>query len=294
MKTLFYSLDAKITMRELINELKDIKLAIFDLDGVIYRGNSLIPNSDKVINDLKENSVKVVYNSNNSTATRQMYVDRLKGFNIKSEISDFYTSASIAAGEITNLKKSATIFIIGEIGLREELEMRGHTIVNVDTDCSKVDFVIVGLDSNFSYEKLMFAQNCILQGNAKFYATNADSTLPVAGGLLPGAGVMVNAVQTCTNQKPVKIFGKPNPFGIIAILKDTDTSPNKAVIFGDRLNTDILAGNRAKINTVLVLTGVTKKSDVKKLREEIISFPDSDKDLNPDLIINSLEDIFVG
>ena len=99
-------------MRELIDNLKDIKLAIFDLDGVIYRGNSLIPNSDKVINDLKENSIKVVFNSNNSTVTRQMYVDRLKGFNIESEITDFYTSASITAGEITNKgpdKKSVTI-----------------------------------------------------------------------------------------------------------------------------------------------------------------------------------------
>ena len=281
-------------MRKLTEEFKGIRLTIFDLDGVIYRGNSLIPNSDKVINDLKENSIKVVYNSNNSTATRQMYVDRLKGFNIKSEITDFYTSASITAGEITKLKQNATVFVIGEIGLREELKMRGHTVVNVGAEYNEVDYVIVGLDSNFNYKKLTFAQNCILQGNAKFYATNADSTLPVAGGLLPGAGVMVNAVQTCTNQKPIKIFGKPNPFGIIAILKDTNTPPNKAVIFGDRLNTDILAGNRAKINTVLVLTGVTKKSDVRKIREKLNRFPDTDKDLNPDLIINSLEDIFVG
>ncbi|NVM16140.1 MAG: HAD-IIA family hydrolase [Candidatus Lokiarchaeota archaeon] len=281
-------------MRKLIEELKDIRLAIFDLDGVIYRGNTLIPSSEKVIDVLRENSVKVVYNSNNSTATRQMYVDRLRNFNIKSEISDFYTSASITAGEITNLKQSATIFVIGEIGLREELKMRGHTIVNVDAEYKEVDFVIVGLDSNFNYEKLAFAQNCILKGNAQFYATNADSTLPVTNGLLPGAGVMVNAVQTCTNQNPVKIFGKPNPFGIHTILKETNTPPNNAVIFGDRLNTDILAGNRAKINTVLVLTGVTKKSDIKKLQEEIIDFPDIDKDLNPDLIINSLEDIFVG
>jgi len=280
-------------MRKLTEEFKGIRLTIFDLDGVIYRGNSLIPNSDKVINDLKENSIKVVYNSNNSTATRQMYVDRLKGFNIKSEITDFYTSASITAGEITKLKQNATVFVIGEIGLREELKMRGHTVVNVGAEYNEVDYVIVGLDSNFNYKKLTFAQNCILQGNAQFYATNADSTLPIAGGLLPGAGVMVNAVQTCTNQKPIKIFGKPNPFGIIAILKDTNTPPNKAVIFGDRLNTDILAGNRAKIYTVLVLTGVTKKSDVIKTREEFIRFPDIDKNLNPDLIINSLENIFV-
>jgi len=131
-------------MRKLINELKDIKLAIFDLDGVIYRGGSLISNSDKVINDLKEISVKVVYNSNNSTATRHMYVDRLRDFNIKSEITDFYTSASITAGEITNLKQNANIFVIGEIGLREELEMRGHTVVNVDLQktslCSELYF----------------------------------------------------------------------------------------------------------------------------------------------------------
>lgn len=281
-------------MRELISELKDIKLAIFDLDGVIYRGDSLISNSDKVINELKEISVKVVYNSNNSTATRQMYVDRLMDFNIKSDITDFYTSASITAGEITNLKKNAKIFVIGEIGLREELKMRGHSIVNVDSDSSEIDYVIVGLDSNFNYKKLTFAMNCILQGNAQFYATNADSTLPVANGLLPGAGVMVNAVQTCTNQKPLKIFGKPNPIGISTILKDTNSPHNKSVIFGDRLNTDILAGNRAKIKTVLVLTGVTNESDVKKIREELIQSSKIDKDLNPDLMINSLKDIFVG
>jgi len=279
-------------MRKLINELKDIKLAIFDLDGVIYRGDSLISNSDKVIKDLKELSVKIVYNSNNSTATRQMYVDRLRDFNIKSDVTDFYTSASIAAGEITNLKQNATIFVIGEIGLREELKMKGHTVVNVDSDSSEVDYVIVGMDRNFNYKKLSFAQNSILQGKAQFYATNADSTFPIANRLLPGAGVMVNAVQTCTDQKPLKIFGKPNHFGISKILKETNTSPNQSVIFGDRLNTDILAGNRAKIKTVLMLTGVTKESDVIKIREELIQSAKIDKNLNPDLVVNSLEDIF--
>ncbi|MFX0075519.1 MAG: HAD-IIA family hydrolase [Candidatus Hermodarchaeota archaeon] len=272
-------------MLELINELKDITLAIFDLDGVVYRGKSLIPNSDKVISHLKEISVKVVYNSNNSTATRQMYANRLRSFNIECDITDFYTSASITAEEITNIKQKAKIFVIGEIGLREELKLKGHTVVNKDVEYNEVDFVIVGLDSDFNYEKLTFAQNCILQGNAQFYATNADSTLPTMGGLLPGAGVMVNAVQTCTNQEPIKIFGKPNPFGIELILKDTNTSPDKAVIFGDRLNTDILAGNRAKIITILVLTGVTRKAD--------LNFLDRDKSSKPDFIIESLEDIFI-
>ena len=209
-------------MRELVDELKNIELAIFDLDGVIYRGDILISNSDKVIQELKDISIKVVYNSNNSTITRQMYVDRLKGLNIKSKASDFYTSASITSEEISNLKQNATIFVIGEIGLKDELTAKGHTIVNLSSNYKKVDFVIVGLDGEFNYKKLAFAQNCILQGKAQFYATNSDSTLPAASGFLPGAGVMVNAVETCTNIKPLKIFGKPNPYGIQMILNHTN------------------------------------------------------------------------
>ena len=117
-------------MKELIDELKNIKLAIFDLDGVIYRGKTLIPNADKIIKELKKYSIKVVYNSNNSTITREMYVERLNSFKIPSKIADFYTSASITSAEITKLKKKAIIFIIGEIGLREELEAMGHTVLN--------------------------------------------------------------------------------------------------------------------------------------------------------------------
>ncbi|MHA1510065.1 MAG: HAD-IIA family hydrolase, partial [Promethearchaeota archaeon] len=162
-------------MRKLIEQLKDLELAIFDLDGVIYRGDKLLPDSDNVIKSLKELKIKVVYNSNNSTITRQMYVQRLKKFNIESNILDFYTSASITAGEITRLKHNATIYIIGEMGLEEELKRCGHKVVNAESNHKNVDFVIVGLDRALTYAKLAFAQKCILEGNAKFYATNADT-----------------------------------------------------------------------------------------------------------------------
>ena len=280
-------------MRKLIEHLKDIELAIFDLDGVIYRGDKLISGSDKVITALKELKIKVVYNSNNSTVTRKMYVHRLKRFNIESDILDFYTSASIAASEITKLKQNATIYIIGEIGLKEELKICGHEVVNADSDHLEVDFVIVGMDRDLTYTKIAFAQRCILEGNAEFYATNADTSFPVAAGLLPGAGVMVNAVETCTNQKPVKIFGKPNPYGIQMILKDTKSNPNRSVIFGDRLNTDILAGNRAGIKTALVLTGVTKASDIDKLRDDKTYSSEVEIGLIPNIVINSLKDIIL-
>ncbi len=280
-------------MRQLIEQLKDLELAIFDLDGVIYRGDKLLPDSDNVIKLLKELKIKVVYNSNNSTITRQMYVQRLKEFNIESNILDFYTSASITAGEITRLKQNATIYIIGEMGLEEELKRCGHKVVNAESNHKEVDFVIVGLDRALTYAKLAFAQKCILEGNAKFYATNADTSLPVSAGLLPGAGTMVSAVETCTGQKPVKIFGKPNPEGIQSILKDTNSNPSRSVIFGDRLNTDILAGNRANINTALVLTGVTKASDVEKLRRDNDRSREVEIGMIPNIVINSLKEIFM-
>ena len=279
-------------MRELIDELNNIKLAIFDLDGVIYRGQRLIPNVSKILEELCNLSIRIVYNSNNSTITREMYVERLKNFNIPSEIADFYTSASITSSEITKIKKNANIFVIGEIGLREELKSMGHTILNNPSNYDDVDFVIVGLDRDFKYGNLAIAQKCILEGHAQFYATNTDTTLPAARGFLPGAGVMVNSVETCTSKKPVKIFGKPHPYGIKMILNDLNIPAKKACIFGDRLNTDILAGNRARIITVAVLTGVTSKEYIEELKKKSKNLDVYDKDLIPDLVLKSLDDIF--
>ena len=276
-------------MIELIDELKNIKLAIFDLDGVVYRGISLIPNMEKNIKVLKENSIKVVYNSNNSTITRQMFVDRLKNLSIPSKITDFYTSAFITAAEITKIKENSKIYVIGEIGIREELKAFGHDVLRNVKDFNEIDFVIVGLDMKINYKKIATAQRCILEGKAQFYATNPDTTYPWADGIWPGAGVMVNAVQTCTGKTPVKIFGKPEPHGLKLILDDTKISPKNTWMFGDRLDTDILAGKRAGIMTACVLTGVTS-------REMINSIEKGDglenEDLRPDLVINSLDNIF--
>ncbi len=279
-------------MLELIDELKYIKLAIFDLDGVVYRGDKLIPNAEKVIRELKEKSIEVVYNTNNSTITRQSFVEKLKKLGISSKLSNIYTSASITSAEITRIKKKAKIYVIGETGLREELKSLGHTIETNPTIYKDIDFVIVGLDRAFSYDRLAIAQKCILEGDAQFYATNMDPTLPVAIGFKPGAGVMVNAVTTCTDKKPIRVFGKPEPFGIKLILKDKKFSPEEACIFGDRLNTDILAGNRAEITSIAVLTGVSTKKMIIDLKKKVNETKDKDIKMLPDLVIDKLDDIF--
>jgi 4-nitrophenyl phosphatase len=278
-------------MKSLREDLSELRLAIFDLDGVVYRQEKLIANVEKVIEQLKTLGIKVIYNSNNSTITREMYVDKLKKMNINAEFSDFYTSASITSSEITKLKKKAAIFVIGEIGLKEELKAKGHKIITQEENYKDVDFVIAGLDRNFHYQKLAFAQRCILEGRSDFYATNTDSTLPGQTGLLPGAGVMVNAIKTCTDIEPKKIFGKPNPYGIKLILESSGISRKHTIFFGDRLNTDILAGNRAGIKTVLVQTGVSNVDDVKRLEKKVKNGEIIDTNLFPNLIIDSLAEI---
>ncbi|TXT61421.1 MAG: putative hydrolase YutF [Promethearchaeota archaeon] len=279
-------------MDNLNDNFKDLKLAIFDLDGVIYHGKKLIPNVDKVIRKLKDFSIVVKYNSNNSTITREMYVEKLEKMNIASEISDFYTSASITSQMISEIKNNANIFVIGEKGLKEELEAKGHTIIEDSSQNVNIDFVIVGLDRNFTYQKLAKAQYCILEKGAKFYATNADSTLPGKDRLLPGAGTMVNALKTCTSKDPLKIFGKPEPTGVKSILRDTKIDKRNTFFFGDRLDTDILAGNKIGINTVLVLTGVTTKTQIDNLRHKKQESRKINEDLLPDHILNSLVEIF--
>jgi len=168
----------------------------------------------------------------------------------------------------------------------------GHKIITDELMYDKVDFVIVGLDRDFYYNNLAFAQKCILQGRAQFYATNPDVTLPVDNGFLPGAGVMVKAVETCTSKKPIKTFGKPYPFGIEMILEETKIHPENAAIFGDRLDTDILAGNNAGIKTVLVLTGVSSEQKVEEIRNQSSNSDFFNSNLIPDFVIKSLDEIF--
>lgn len=279
-------------MRELIDELTDIEVVIFDLDGVVYRTSEIIPNADKIIKELKDHGKKVVYNSNNSTITREMYVERLDHFGIESKVEDFYTSAYITASEITRVKPNSKAFIIGEIGIKEELEQQGHHVIKKPKDYGEIDFVVVGLDLHFRYSKLGTGLNCLMEGNAKFYATNDDATLPSHDGIMPGAGTMVKALETCAGRPPDIVMGKPNPFGIEQILRNLNVAPEKACIIGDRMETDIIAGNRAGIKTIAVLTGITRREMIDELLQHSREDDEFDEDLLPHLVIDTLDDLF--
>ena len=251
------------------------------MDGVIYRGPETVHGVPDTINKLKERGILVVYNTNNSTSSRQMYVNRLATMGIAAKQEEIFTSAYISALALAPVyPPSSKVFVVGETGLIQEMELAGFRPTQDPNDLTEVRFVIAGLDRNFSYTRLKAAMHAILHG-ADFYATNEDNTLPMENELWPGSGAIVAAITTAIGQRPKKVFGKPSPAAIELILEQYKLSPKEVLLVGDRFETDIAAGHAAHVDTLLVLTGVAT-------RAEIFKQPNA---LRPTYILDSAADI---
>jgi 4-nitrophenyl phosphatase len=255
---------------------------VFDLDGVVYLGDEPIPEAVTSINRLLALGKGVYYLTNNSSKTRADYQAKLAKMDIRAEPSHIYTSAYATALYLRDHGGAGkTAYVVGEQGVASELVGMGVTVTTTDErPVSEIDYVIVGIDRDFTYRKLRYAHACITQGRAAFIATNRDSTYPTETGPVPGAGSIVAAVATATNREPLTI-GKPEPPALLEILKAAGTPAHRALMVGDRLDTDIAIGKRAGVPTALVLTGVTSRS-------ELDAAPSG---LHPDLVIGSLSEL---
>ena len=255
---------------------------VFDLDGVVYRGSQPLPRASEVIQALRGHGHLVRFFTNNSSLSRSSYSSKLESMGIPTPVGDIMTSSYATALYLVEKHASGkTVYQIGEQGITEELEEVGMKVVtNCGDPDAHIDYVVVGIDRDFSYSKLARAQNAILDG-AEFIATNDDATFPMeGGGLAPGAGSLVAAVRTATAADPV-LIGKPQTYALEKILQMTNTPPSQAVIIGDRLETDVAVGNRAGARTVLVLTGIASREDAERARGE----------LKPDRIIETLQEL---
>lgn len=240
--------------------LRSAKAFVFDMDGVLYLGNQPIPGVNDLFNALALREIPFMLATNNSTATAADYVAKLARMKIDVPESAIFTSG-IATRDylLEHEKPDAGIFVVGMPGLREQL-FNGTQFQAVQYGEVTPDVVVVGLDTTFTYDKLAQAHRAIRDG-ARFVATNRDATLPTEHGLMPGAGTMVAAIVTATGQEPV-VIGKPQPTTLLMALHKLGVEPHDAVMVGDRLDTDILAGHRAGMLTVLVLTGVSTREEV--------------------------------
>lgn len=252
-----------------------IRAIIFDMDGVIYLGNTIIPGAKEALDLLRSKSIKAFFLTNACTRSRKMRAQKLIDLGLEVDEKQVYTTSYASAKYIYDNFGKAKVFYIGGKGVEEEMREFGIEVVETED----ADFVTVGLDTNVDYRKLSTAFRAIQKG-AKFIASNIDPTFPVEDGELPGAGAFVAFLECCTRKKPF-VIGKPNAYMVELILKDAGLEKSEVMIVGDRVESDILVGKRAKIKTCLVLSGVTKKSELKKLK----------KGEKPDYVLDSVAGI---
>jgi phosphoglycolate/pyridoxal phosphate phosphatase family enzyme len=252
--------------RGMKEENVDIRAVILDLDGVIYRGQTAVAGAEETVGWLSENSYQVYYFTNNSTKTRESYVELLAGYGLATDVEHVVTSASLTAQHFSdNGLLPATALVVGEGGLAEELRRIGVRVVR-RRGKRPIDFVVVGMDRRFTYRKLHEAQQAIRAG-ATFIATNTDATYPVEDNVIPGGGSIVAAVATAAQQEPL-LIGKPSARAGELITHHAGVKPTEALMVGDRLETDIEMGRRAGLWTCLVLTGISRAEEAAALPPE--------------------------
>ncbi len=232
---------------------------IFDLDGVVYRGSRPLPHAIETLKLLHAHGREVYFLTNNSGHTRQQYAEKLCRMGFTAEPEQFITSAWVTGLYLQEHLPNARVFVVGEPGLKQELEGFGFELAEEPDQCLP-DAVVVGIDRQFSYQRLAQAQSAILRG-ARFIATNTDATYPAEDRLMPGAGAIVSAIATATGKSPV-VLGKPNPAILTTFLSHHPVLMERTLLVGDRLDTDIALANLLHIPSALVLTGVAQKTDL--------------------------------
>ena len=246
---------------------KTLRAVLFDLDGVIYRGKTVLPHATETVAWARHRGLAVRFLTNNSTVTRDEYSRRLGEFGIPTPPQQVMTSAYATALYLKSRgDDGATVLVVGEGGLRDEITAVGlHVVLPPAGD--GVRYVVVGMDRAFNYASLHTAMSAIRSG-AEFIASNRDPTFPVENGLLPGGGTIVAAIESAVGFAPL-LIGKPETRMVELVLADVKCKPAQALIVGDRLDTDIKTGRAAGIHTALVLTGISSADDARRASEEM-------------------------
>ena len=233
------------------NALQSLRNLVIDMDGVLYRGDQLIAGTRELISFLREQQIGFVLATNNATRTQQQFVDKLARMGVEVYTQEVLTSSLATASYLASLAPpGAKVFVVGMDGLRMALEEAGFRLVE-----EGAQFVVAGMDFTICYERLAQASLQIRAG-ARFIGTNPDLTFPSERGILPGAGSLLAFLEAASGVKP-DVVGKPGTAMMAQALERMGAQPATTAMLGDRLETDILAGQRAGLHTILVLSGVT-------------------------------------
>ena len=232
---------------------------LIDLDGTIYRGSEPIPAGRRFVEQLQARQIPFLFLTNNTTKTPETVANRLANeFSIHVGPETVYTATLATIDYLNDANKGKKVYVIGEPGLIEPILAAGY-VWEEETP----DYVVVGLDTDVTYEKFVVATLAIQKG-ATFIGTNPDKNIPTERGLLPGAGSVIAMIEASTQQKAIYI-GKPEAIIMEKAVEILGMEKANVLMVGDNYTTDILAGINNGIDTLLVLSGFTQKADVPTL-----------------------------
>lgn len=255
-----------------VSRRREIRSWLMDMDGVLVHEESAIPGANTFLGTLKEREIPFLVLTNNSIYTRRDLSARLKASGLEVPEESIWTSANAMAQFLHDQRPHGSAFVIGEAGLTTALHQNGYTLTERDPD-----YVVLGETRTYSFERITQAIRLIGEG-ARFIATNPDATGPSLQGPLPATGAVAALIQRATGVEPYFV-GKPNPLMMRSALNAIDAHSETTAMIGDRMDTDIVAGLEAGLETILVLTGVAT-------REAAERFP-----FRPTRIVRSVADL---
>jgi len=230
---------------------------LIDMDGVLISGQTLIPGAEQFIEKLKARQAKFLVLTNNPLYTPKDLAHNLQRLGLDIPADLIFTSAMATASFLQMQRPNGTAFVIGESGLTSAIHDIGYIITEHDPD-----YVILGETHAYSLESLTKGIRLILSG-ARFVATNPDPSGPSADGIVPACGAVAALIEKVTGIAPFFV-GKPNPLMVRTALNYLGVHSEDTVIVGDRMDTDIIGGVQNGMESVLVLTGVTRSEDISR------------------------------
>lgn len=246
---------------------------IFDLDGTLYRGRSALPSAVEVVKTLMT-WAKLLFLSNNCGQSARSLTQRLRGLGFDVKETDVISSVTLAVEHISSLRRQASVFVVNSGELPLALEAAGHRVVSAQ----EAEFLVVGVDFDLTYDTLNQGLLALRNG-ARFVAMNADPVYPVSEVFLPAAGAFVGAFRGM-GYEPDYFCGKPDRHAMekALTLRGMKIGPDCLVV-GDHLETDILGAKNIGVDSVLILTGVSKQEDIVK------------KGIHPTYVIDDLSEL---
>lgn len=245
---------------EIVNRMipSNIKALILDMDGVIWKGDAPIGDLMSTFNRIRERGLKFVFATNNGTKTPEEYQRKLAELGVGVSTDQIVTSAlGVAFMLAQKYSKGTKIFMIGEEGIRVALEEKGFEILPTER-APEAQIFVMGIDRTINFMKVAEA-TLLVRAGIPFYTTNTDMTFPTPRGEVPGNGSWLSVITSATGVEPI-VAGKPFPYLMDLSLERLGTKKEETLIVGDRLETDIAAGQSVGCPTALVLSGVSTKA----------------------------------